>query len=61
MKIVAVAIAILAFGLAVAYWTGALQLFTSHPGPHHTHGIVLGLIGALALVWLRFLSAARAA
>jgi len=58
MRLLAVVVALVCFVLAVLYWTGSLQLATSHPGPHHTHAIVLALVGVLALVWLRFQSGA---
>jgi hypothetical protein len=60
MRVLAVIIALGCFALAVAYWTGALQFGTSHPGPHHLHAIVFAIAGILACVWLRFQSAARA-
>jgi hypothetical protein len=56
MRALAVVIALACFALAVLYWNGALQLAVSHPGPHHTHAIVLAIVGVLALVWLRFQS-----
>ena len=59
MKFLALLIALVCLVAAVLYWTGALQLGTAHPGPHHTHAIVAAIIGILALVWLRFQSAAR--
>jgi hypothetical protein len=40
------------------YFVGALQFGTSHAGPHHSHGILLIVLGLLALVWYRFQSAA---
>jgi hypothetical protein len=58
MKVLAALLALLCIAIAALYWTGALQFATSHPGPHHTHAIVLALVGVLALVWLRFQSAA---
>ena len=60
MKALALLIALGCFVLAGLYWTGALQFGASRPGPHHTHAIVLVVVGLLALVWLRFQSAARA-
>ena len=59
MKALALLIAIVCFIAAVLYWTGTLQIGASHPGPHHTHAIVLAIVAVLALVWLRFQSAAR--
>ena len=58
MKLLAVALAVVCFVLAVLYWTGSLQIGASHPGPHHTHAIVLALVGVLAVVWLRVQSGA---
>jgi hypothetical protein len=60
MKVLAVVGALVCFVLAVLYWTGSLQLGSSHPGAHHLHAVVLAVIGILALVWLRFQSAGRA-
>jgi nitrogen fixation-related uncharacterized protein len=58
MRVVAVALAAVCFVLAAFYWTGKLQIGATHLGPHHTHAIVLALVGVLALVWLRFQSGA---
>ena len=55
MKVVAVVLALGCFAVAVLYWNGSLQLFTSHPGPHHSHGALFAALGVLALIWLRFL------
>jgi hypothetical protein len=60
MKIVALVVALACFAVAAAYWQGALQLFASHPGPHHIHGVVFAVCGLLALVWMRFQSGASA-
>jgi hypothetical protein len=54
MKILAVVLAVVFFFVAALYWTGNLQLFASHAGPHHSHGIVFAILGVLSLVWLRF-------
>jgi hypothetical protein len=58
MRALAVVVALVCFALAVAYWSGTLQIGATHPGPHHTHAIVLAIVGVLALVWLRFQSGA---
>jgi hypothetical protein len=60
MKLLAIVIAIVCFAAAGGYWTGALQFGTSHAGPHHSHAILLGVIGVLALVWMRFQRGAAA-
>jgi len=58
MKLLALVLALICFALAIAYWTGAVQLGAATPGPHHKHAIVFGVVGILALVWMRFLSGA---
>jgi len=58
MRGLAVVIALVCFALAALYWLGTLQFGASHSGPHHLHAIVFGIIGILALVWLRFQSGA---
>jgi hypothetical protein len=57
MKLLAVVIAAACFLAAAMYWTGAWQIGTSHPGPHHLHAVVFAVIGVLSLVWFRFQSA----
>ena len=41
--------------LAILYWVGAIQLFTSAGhGVHHTHGFLFGGLTVLALVAANF-------
>jgi hypothetical protein len=58
MKMIAAAVALVFFVLAILYWTGMLQIGASHPGHHHAHAIVFFVLGILALVWMRFQSGA---
>ncbi|MBD5655671.1 MAG: hypothetical protein IAI50_10920 [Candidatus Eremiobacteraeota bacterium] len=54
MKAFALVLAVLFFIVALLYWLGYLQLGTSHPGKHLTHGILFAVLGVLSLVWMRF-------
>lgn len=55
MKIIALALALIFFVLAVLYWLGIFG------GVHVKHGILFAALGVLSLIWLRFqTSAARA-
>jgi hypothetical protein len=53
MKIVALAIAVICFALAALYATGH---FPGMPVRHMKHAVALGLVGVLALVWMRMQS-----
>jgi hypothetical protein len=52
------AAALVFFVLGILYWTGTVQIGTSHPGHHHAHAIVLFVLGIVALVAMRFQSGA---
>jgi hypothetical protein len=59
MKILALAAAVICFVLAGLYATGNLQGGPEHV--HHVkHAIVFGVLGIVALVWMRFQSGAAA-
>ena len=52
MKAIALALAVVFFVVAVLYFTG-IGL-----GQHTKHGVLFAVLGALALIWYRFQSAA---
>jgi hypothetical protein len=52
MKIIAVLLALVFFVIAILYWVGMFG------GVHVKHGILFAALGVLALIWLRFQSAA---
>ena len=56
MKVVAAVLSVVFLVLGILYWKGALQIGASHPGPHHSHGILFLVFAVLALVWMRFQS-----
>jgi ABC-type transport system involved in multi-copper enzyme maturation permease subunit len=56
VKILALALAVVFFIIAVLYLIGILQVGASHPGPHVSHGILFLVLGILSLVWVRFQS-----
>ncbi len=58
MKLLALIVAIVCFVVAVLYWSGAkLVPALGMDGQHHLkHGILFLILGALALVWMRFAS-----
>jgi len=60
MKVLALALAVVCFIIAVLYWTGNLQIGAARPGPHHTHAILFFALGILSLIWMRFAGTARA-
>jgi hypothetical protein len=55
MRILALALAVIFFVVAVAYWAGMFG------GVHVKHGILFAALGVLSLIWLRFQSAPRRA
>lgn len=58
MKLLALIVAIVCFILAILYWLGVrLVPALGMDGQHHLkHGILFLILGALALVWMRFAS-----
>jgi hypothetical protein len=57
MKPLAIALAVVFFVVAFLYLFGILQIAVTHPGGHHvSHFVLFSVLGALALIWLRFQS-----
>jgi hypothetical protein len=62
MRVIALTLAIIFFGLGILYGLGKLNLFTeSGPGhAHHiTHLVILWVLALLCVIWARFQSAPR--
>jgi cytochrome b561 len=58
MKALALLLSLVFFVVGILYWNGTLQAGASHPGPHHSHGILFMVLAVSALIWIRFQSAA---
>jgi len=56
VKILALALAVVFFIIAVLYLLGILQIGAAHGGRHVSHGILFLVLGILSLVWVRFQS-----
>lgn len=54
MKIVALALAVIFFIIAILYAAGVLQVGSHHGGRHISHAILFAVLGILSLVWMRF-------
>jgi hypothetical protein len=60
LKVIALALAVVFFIIAILYGVGILQIGAHEPGPHLKHAVLFALLGALSLVWMRFSTNASA-
>ncbi|MBC5829558.1 MAG: hypothetical protein GIW98_05130 [Candidatus Eremiobacteraeota bacterium] len=58
MKMLALIVAVVCFLLAILYWVGVklIPALGMDGQQHLKHGILFFILGALALVWMRFAS-----
>ncbi len=58
MKMLALIVAVVCFLVAILYWVGVKLIPALGMNGHHhrNHGILFFILGALALVWMRFAS-----
>ncbi len=55
MKVLALALAVVFFLVAILYLVGVLQIGVSHAGGRHvSHAALFAVLGVLSLVWMRF-------